>query len=81
MYNNLLHISSHTEPAPDYIKRSAETVASLHTTEGAGDVLVFLTGAEEVEDCVSIIKDLTASLPKDHVRFRGHTGGRFTNLT
>lgn len=54
-----------TEPAADYIKSSAETVMKIHKGEGPGDILVFLTGAEEVETCVSHIKEHTATLSKD----------------
>ncbi|KAK4306482.1 hypothetical protein Pmani_021694 [Petrolisthes manimaculis] len=53
------------EPAADYIKSSAETVLKIHKGEGPGDILVFLTGAEEVEACVSLIKEHAASLSRD----------------
>lgn len=54
-----------TEPAADYIKSSAETVMKIHKGEGPGDILVFLTGAEEVETCISHIKEHAATLSRD----------------
>ena len=33
-----------TDPCPDYVKASVETVMKLHAVEPPGDILVFLTG-------------------------------------
>lgn len=44
------------EPVADYVKSSFETVIKIHeslTQDERGDVLVFLTGQEEVEQVVS----------------------------
>lgn len=36
-------------PVPDYVKATADTVLEIHRTESrAGDILVFLTGQDEV---------------------------------
>jgi ATP-dependent RNA helicase DDX35 len=35
-------------PVPDYLKATVATVKDIHATKGAGDVLVFLTGQDEV---------------------------------
>ena len=35
-------------PVPDYLKATVATVVDIHATKGAGDVLVFLTGQDEV---------------------------------
>ncbi|KAG9075543.1 DEAH-box ATP-dependent RNA helicase prp43, partial [Ceratobasidium sp. 370] len=37
------------QPEPDYVKAVIRTVLTIHQTEGKGDILVFLTGADEVE--------------------------------
>ncbi|KAF2869609.1 pre-mRNA splicing factor ATP-dependent RNA helicase PRP16 [Massariosphaeria phaeospora] len=39
-------------PAPerDYVEAALRTVMQIHSTEGEGDILVFLTGEEEIED-------------------------------
>jgi len=38
-----------TDPCPDYVKACVDTVVKLHTVEPPGDVLVFLTGMDEVK--------------------------------
>lgn len=45
------------EPAPDYVRGCVDTVLKIHGKEGPGGVLVFLTGVEEVERCVSAIRE------------------------
>ena len=38
------------EPEKDYIEASVRTVMQIHQCESAGDILLFLTGEEEIED-------------------------------
>jgi pre-mRNA-splicing factor ATP-dependent RNA helicase DHX15/PRP43 len=38
------------EPEPDYLEAAIRTVLMIHQAEDPGDVLVFLTGEEEIED-------------------------------
>jgi pre-mRNA-splicing factor ATP-dependent RNA helicase DHX15/PRP43 len=38
------------EPEPDYVEAAIRTVLMIHRAEGPGDVLLFLTGEEEIED-------------------------------
>jgi pre-mRNA-splicing factor ATP-dependent RNA helicase DHX15/PRP43 len=38
------------EPEPDYLEAAIRTVLMIHQAEEPGDVLVFLTGEEEIED-------------------------------
>lgn len=45
------------EHAPDYVKSSVDCVMKIHNQELPGDILVFLTGSEEVENAVSMIKE------------------------
>lgn len=42
----------------------------IHRKEGPGDVLVFLTGVEEVDTCVSLLKEHAASLKKNEGNIR-----------
>uniref|UniRef100_A0A7N2R3I7 RNA helicase n=1 Tax=Quercus lobata TaxID=97700 RepID=A0A7N2R3I7_QUELO len=45
------------EPESDYLDAAIRTVVQIHTSETPGDVLVFLTGEEEIEDaCRKITK-------------------------
>lgn len=62
-YNNVFTLLS--EGAADYVKCSVETVMKIHRKEPAGDILVFLTGVEEVDNCVSYLKEEAASLKKN----------------
>eukprot|EP00112_Aurelia_sp_Birch-Aquarium-sp1_P003315 Seg1370.10_Seg1370.9 transcript_id=Seg1370.10_Seg1370.9/GoldUCD/mRNA.D3Y31 product="putative ATP-dependent RNA helicase DHX35" protein_id=Seg1370.10_Seg1370.9/GoldUCD/D3Y31 len=43
-------------PVPNYLKSTVETVMSIHKEEPTGDVLAFLTGQDEVETVVSMIR-------------------------
>jgi pre-mRNA-splicing factor ATP-dependent RNA helicase DHX15/PRP43 len=38
------------EPERDYVEASVRTVIQIHQCESKGDVLLFLTGEEEIED-------------------------------
>ena len=44
------------EPEPDYVEAAIRTVLMIHRAEGEGDVLLFLTGEEEIEDACRKIK-------------------------
>ncbi|THH14191.1 hypothetical protein EW146_g6109 [Bondarzewia mesenterica] len=38
------------EPEPDYVEAAIRTVLMIHRAEDPGDILIFLTGEEEIED-------------------------------
>ncbi|SJL06819.1 related to PRP43-involved in spliceosome disassembly [Armillaria ostoyae] len=44
------------EPKPDYVEAAIRTVLMIHRAEEPGDVLLFLTGEEEIEDACRKIK-------------------------
>lgn len=44
------------EPIPDYIKASVETAIKIHENDVPGNILIFLTGQEEVEVAASMLK-------------------------
>lgn len=47
------------EPERDYLEAGIRTVVQIHMCEPAGDILVFLTGEEEIEDaCRKITKEV-----------------------
>lgn len=54
------------DPVPDYVKVSVETAIKIHQSEVRGDVLVFLTGQEEVELAVSLLIEYAQNLKKDN---------------
>jgi pre-mRNA-splicing factor ATP-dependent RNA helicase DHX15/PRP43 len=48
------------EPERDYLEAAIRTVVQIHSFEPEGDVLVFLTGEEEIEDaCRKITKEVS----------------------
>lgn len=53
------------EPERDYLEASIRTVVQIHQYEAPGDVLVFLTGEEEIEDaCRKITSEIEQLGPK-----------------
>ncbi|KAI0200636.1 P-loop containing nucleoside triphosphate hydrolase protein [Astrocystis sublimbata] len=52
-------------PAEDYVEKVVSTIFDIHTTEPDGDILVFLTGREEIDSVVQTITERAMSLPSD----------------
>ncbi|KAL9031112.1 MAG: hypothetical protein Q9196_000818, partial [Gyalolechia fulgens] len=50
------------EPAEDYIEKAVRTVFDIHSMEADGDILVFLTGREEIDAAIEKITDRAATL-------------------
>ena len=47
------------EPERDYLEAAIRTVVQIHICEGPGDILLFLTGEEEIEDaCKKVAKEI-----------------------
>ena len=46
------------DPTKDYLRACLETVLQIHTKEPAGDILVFLTGADEVTSLCQAINEV-----------------------
>lgn len=44
------------EPEDDYVKAAIRTATAIHRNEKAGDILIFLTGEEEIEDACKNIE-------------------------
>eukprot|EP00250_Pteridium_aquilinum_P014497 c22029_g1_i2 orf=326-2476(+) len=51
------------QPEPDYLDAVLITVFQVHLEEQAGDVLVFLTGQEEIEAVERLLLERSAQLP------------------
>jgi ATP-dependent RNA helicase DDX35 len=49
------------KPCSDYIRCAIDTVINIHKKEQRGDILVFLPGAEEIDNAISLIEDLCES--------------------
>ncbi|KAF2234599.1 ATP dependent RNA helicase, partial [Viridothelium virens] len=52
------------EPAEDYVERAVQTALDIHTQEDEGDILIFMTGREEIDRVIEMITDRALSLPK-----------------
>ncbi|KAJ8121618.1 hypothetical protein ONZ43_g1975 [Nemania bipapillata] len=50
-------------PAEDYVEKAVSTVFDIHNTEPDGDILVFLTGREEIDTAVQTIAERSIDLP------------------
>ncbi|KAF8458815.1 P-loop containing nucleoside triphosphate hydrolase protein [Terfezia claveryi] len=50
------------DPTDDYVEKAVQTVFDIHLREGDGDILVFLSGREEIETCISAIHDRMSAL-------------------
>jgi ATP-dependent RNA helicase DDX35 len=50
-------------PAEDYLERAISTVFDIHAIEPKGDILVFLTGREEIEQAVQAVSERSIDLP------------------
>ncbi|KAK6844617.1 ATP-dependent RNA helicase DHX35 [Apiospora arundinis] len=56
---DLLYLDS---PAEDYVEKAVDTVMNIHTEEAEGDILVFMTGREEIDNVVQTISERAADL-------------------
>lgn len=56
------------EPERDYVAASVKTAIQIHLYEGAGDILMFLTGEQEINDACSALRRETASFPPEKQR-------------
>lgn len=63
-----VEISYLDQPVSDYVQAAADTVLKLHVHQPLGDVLVFMTGREEIDACAQEIADRTHDLPKGTYR-------------
>ena len=50
------------EPAEDYVERAVKTVFDIHSNEADGDVLIFLTGREEIDTAIQMITERAVAL-------------------
>ncbi|KAI9334709.1 putative ATP-dependent RNA helicase DHX35 [Obelidium mucronatum] len=48
-------------PCADYVNESVEVALHIHKQEAPGDILIFLTGKDEVDTVVSLLNDMAKS--------------------
>ncbi|KAJ4916610.1 RNA helicase family protein [Raphanus sativus] len=52
-------------PETDYVEAALATIFQIHSEEEPGDILVFLTGQEEIESVGRLVKERLQGLPED----------------
>ncbi|GAA5941896.1 uncharacterized protein JCM15063_000812 [Sporobolomyces koalae] len=52
------------EPTNDIVLKAVETVFDVHLKHPQGDILVFMTGREEIDRCLQLISDYLHQLPQ-----------------
>lgn len=52
-----VHIYYTKAPEADYIDACVVSILQIHATQPLGDILVFLTGQEEIETCQEVLQD------------------------
>lgn len=57
---DIFYVSSSTN---NYIEKAVDTIMSIHTSEADGDILLFVTGREEIDDTIDMIADRIVDLP------------------
>jgi ATP-dependent RNA helicase DDX35 len=56
------------EPTPDYVRKAAQIVWDINLQQNSGDILVFLTGREDIERCLEELADMLPTLPSRSTR-------------
>ncbi|KAF9233931.1 P-loop containing nucleoside triphosphate hydrolase protein [Melanogaster broomeanus] len=52
------------EPVPDYVRTAVEVAWNINLQHGPGDILIFLTGREDIERCLDEMTELLPTLPR-----------------
>ncbi|KAI0864201.1 P-loop containing nucleoside triphosphate hydrolase protein [Xylaria cubensis] len=50
-------IMFHRSPVEDYVDQAVQQVLSIHVSMGAGDILVFMTGQEDIECTCELVRE------------------------
>ncbi|KAF5939492.1 hypothetical protein HYC85_023751 [Camellia sinensis] len=57
-------------PETDYLDATLITLFQIHLEEGPGDILVFLTGQEEIESAERLVQEKLRQLPEDNQKVK-----------
>lgn len=55
-------IMYHRSPVEDYVDQAVQQVLAIHVSMGAGDILVFMTGQEDIEVTCELVKERLSAL-------------------
>jgi ATP-dependent RNA helicase DDX35 len=56
------------EATNNYVERAVDAVMDIHKNEAEGDILIFLTGREEIDDAIDMLSDRVADLSSTQTR-------------
>lgn len=51
-----------SNPEADYVEAAVVTIFQIHSSQGDGDILVFLPGQEEIERCAERVTEISRKL-------------------
>lgn len=60
-----MSVISFLEPIPNYVDESINTVLKIQESNSPGDILVFLTGKEEIMQAVNTLDDYNTKNPNE----------------
>ncbi len=55
-----------SQPCKNYVTKAAEITLDIHLKKPEGDILVFLTGQEEIESFIDLIGELSRGIQSQH---------------
>ncbi|KAL1866441.1 hypothetical protein VTK73DRAFT_4698 [Phialemonium thermophilum] len=55
-------IMFHRSPVEDYVDQAVQQVLSIHVSKGPGDILVFMTGQEDIEVTCELVQERLSAL-------------------
>eukprot|EP00879_Flechtneria_rotunda_P019658 GHRR01020655.1.p1 GENE.GHRR01020655.1~~GHRR01020655.1.p1 ORF type:complete len:477 (+),score=160.70 GHRR01020655.1:145-1431(+) len=58
------------QPCSDYVQAATQTVVDIHRADVPGDVLVFLTGQEELEAAVKMLDEEARKLARSRLKYK-----------
>lgn len=53
------------EPTPDYVRKAAEVACEINVNHNDGDILIFLTGRDEIDRCLESLSEMVPMLPRN----------------
>ena len=56
LHRNIIYRNIFQAPEADYLDACVVSVFQIHLTQPTGDILIFLTGQEEIESCCEMMQ-------------------------
>lgn len=63
MFTDLFaHTCRSNSPCDDYVEAAVKRILQIHISYGRGDILVFMTGQEDIEVCADVVRERLGQL-------------------